>query len=202
MDDAKLMQGAGLLPACLLLPGQVERLARVLPGLIAVSHQPTDLAEPGDQAGKSYQRARADTFADRLFQQCAPLSEAPLERRGIAQARCDPSQRVPFARGTTEGQALLPHPDGVLQVSLGEVQVAEVVVGNDRCVPSACQRGEVERLLPWRRPSAKAPSVLKVCASHARDSIRKSVLGVPDARSAASTFRRSSAAARPKAPMA
>ena len=55
---------------------------------------------------------------------------------------------------------------------------------------------------PWRRPSAKAPSALKVRASHARDWIRKSVLGVPDSRSAASTFRRSSSAARPKSPMA
>ena len=55
---------------------------------------------------------------------------------------------VPVAGGTTEGQALLQHPDGVLQVPLGEVQVAEAAVGNDRCVPSAFQRGEAERLLP------------------------------------------------------
>ena len=55
---------------------------------------------------------------------------------------------------------------------------------------------------PWRRPSAKAPSALKVCASHARDWIRTSVLGVPDSRSAASTLHRSSSAARPKSPMA
>ena len=55
---------------------------------------------------------------------------------------------------------------------------------------------------PWRRPSAKAPSALKVRASHAWDWIRTSVLGVPDSRSAASTFRRSSSAARPKSPMA
>ena len=94
------------------------------------------------------QRARADSFADRLLQQRAPLREAPLERRGRAQARRDRSQPVPVAGGTTEGQALLQHPDGVLQVPLGEVQVAEAAVGNDRCVPSACQRGEAERLLP------------------------------------------------------
>ena len=94
------------------------------------------------------QRARAETFADRLLQQRAPLREAPLERRGRAQARHDRSQPVPVAGGTTEGQALLEHPDGVLQVPLGEVQEAEAAVGNDRCGPSAFQRGEAERLLP------------------------------------------------------
>ena len=36
MDDAKLVQ-RGLVPAFLALPGQVERLARVLPGLRAAS---------------------------------------------------------------------------------------------------------------------------------------------------------------------
>ena len=57
-------------------------------------------------------------------------------------------QPVSVAGGTTEGQALLQHPDGVLQVPLGEVQAAEAGVGNDWCIPSACQRGEAERLLP------------------------------------------------------
>src|SRR5215470_5872501 len=37
VDNAELMQRVCLLPACLLLPGQVERLARVLPGLRAAS---------------------------------------------------------------------------------------------------------------------------------------------------------------------
>ena len=55
---------------------------------------------------------------------------------------------------------------------------------------------------PWRRPSAKAPSAPKVRASHDWDSIRMLVLGLSDSRSAASTFRRSSAAARSKSPMA
>jgi hypothetical protein len=36
----------------------------------------------------------------------------------------------------------------VLQVPLGEVQVAERAVDNNRCSPSACQRSEAERLLP------------------------------------------------------
>ena len=36
----------------------------------------------------------------------------------------------------------------MLQVPLGEVQATEAAVGNDRCVPSASQRGEAERLLP------------------------------------------------------
>ena len=148
LDDAKLVQRQRLVGAFFVLPGQVERLARVLPGLLAASRQTTDLAEPCNPVGMTIQRARTDTFADRLLQQRAPLRQAPLERRGIAQARRDRSQIGPVAGGTTEGQAPLQHPDGVLQVPLGEVQVAEAGVGNDRCLPSAFQRGEAERLLP------------------------------------------------------
>ena len=51
MDGAKLVQRVRLVPAFLLLPGQVERLARVLPGLLAASRQTTDLAEPCDPVG-------------------------------------------------------------------------------------------------------------------------------------------------------
>src|SRR5206468_6671736 len=89
VDNTKLVQCARLVPACLLLPGQVERLAGVLPGLLAASRQTTDLAEPRDPAGMIYQPARADIFADRLLHKRAPLSEAPLERIGRAQARHD-----------------------------------------------------------------------------------------------------------------
>ena len=39
MDDTKLVQRQRLFPTCLLLPGQVERLARVLPGLITAPCQ-------------------------------------------------------------------------------------------------------------------------------------------------------------------
>src|SRR5262249_44579530 len=127
-----------LTPAILLLPGQVERPECVLPGLLAVSLQTTDLAETGDHEPMILQRARADTFPDRLLHKRAPLSEAPLDRIGRAQARHDQSQPDPAARGTTEGQALVEHPDGVLQITLGEVQEAEAAVGDDRCVPSAC----------------------------------------------------------------
>jgi hypothetical protein len=135
MDDAKLVQRERLVPAFLLLPGQVERLARVLPGLLAASRQTTDLAEPHNPVG-SMTRARADTFADRLLQQRVPLREAPPERRGIAQARQDHAQKAaPVARRATEGQALVEHPDGVLQVSLGEGQLTEAGVDNDRCGP-------------------------------------------------------------------
>ena len=144
-----------------------------------------------------------DTFADRLLQQRAPLREAPVQRIGIAQARRDRSQLVPVAGGTTEGQALLQHPDGVLQVPFGEVQAAEAGVGNDRCLPSAFQRGEAERLLPVAPALDEGPErSSRSSASHAWDRIRTSVLGVPDSLSAASTFRRSSSAARPKSPMA
>ena len=168
IDGAKLVQ----------LPGQVECLVGTLPGLLAAPRQTPDLAEPCDPGGKTLQRARAETFVDRLLQQRAPLREAPLERIGITQARCDHSQPVPVAGGTTEGQALLQHPDGVLQVPLGEVQVAEAAMGNDRCLPSAFR------------------------ASRARDPIRTSVPDVPDSLSVASTLRRSNSAARPKSPMA
>jgi hypothetical protein len=75
LDDAKLVQRERLVPAFLELPGQVERLARVLPALIAASRQTTDLAEPFDQAGMLLRRARADIFPDRLFQQRTPLRE-------------------------------------------------------------------------------------------------------------------------------
>jgi hypothetical protein len=53
LDDAKLVQRERLVPACLPLPGQVERLARVLPGLLAASRQTTDLAEPRNPVGKT-----------------------------------------------------------------------------------------------------------------------------------------------------
>ena len=87
MDDAKLVQRKRLVGTLFVLPGQIKRLARVLLGLLATSLQTTDLAEPCDAAGMIVQRARAESYADRLLQQRAPLCEAPLERIGIAQAR-------------------------------------------------------------------------------------------------------------------
>src|SRR5215472_16540458 len=51
VDNAKLMQRVCLVSASLVLPGQVERLARVLPGLRVASRQTTDLTEPCDPAG-------------------------------------------------------------------------------------------------------------------------------------------------------
>jgi hypothetical protein len=136
IDDAKLVQRECLVGTLFVLPGQVECLAGVLPGLLAVSRQMTDLTELCDPAGMIFQRARADTFADRLLQQRAPLREAPLERRGRAQASHDPSEKATSVTGgTTEGQALVEPPDGVLQVPLGEVQVAEAGVDNGRCGP-------------------------------------------------------------------
>jgi hypothetical protein len=77
-----------------------------------------------------------------------PLRKAFLERIGRAQVRHDACQPAPLAGGPTEGQALVEHLDGVLQVPLGEVQDTESAVHNDRYLPSACQRGEAERLLP------------------------------------------------------
>jgi hypothetical protein len=51
MDNAELVQCERLVAAFLMLPGQVERLARVLPGLLDASRQTPDLAEPGDPVG-------------------------------------------------------------------------------------------------------------------------------------------------------
>src|SRR5207237_382639 len=101
-----------LVPACLLLPGQVERLAGVLPGFLAAPYQPTDLAEPGDPIGQTSHYTGADICADRLLQQRPSLREAPLERQGVAQGRRDLSPLGLAASGTTEGQARLQHPDG------------------------------------------------------------------------------------------
>ena len=91
LDGAKLVQRQRLVGTLSVLPGQVERLARILPGLLAASRQTTDLAEPGESVGVTVQPARVDVFPDRLLQQCTPFSEAPLEGIGKAQARCNRS---------------------------------------------------------------------------------------------------------------
>ena len=116
--------------------------------------------------------------------------------------RRDPSQPGPVAGGTTEGQALLQHPDGVLQVPLGEVQLAEAAVGNDWCLPSACQRGEAERLLPVAPALGEGPERAQGPRQPRLGPDLHVCTGRPDSLSAASTFRRSSSAARPKSPMA
>src|SRR5918992_5577181 len=131
IENTKLVQRDCLVPTCLLLPGHVDSLTRVLPGLLATSRQTTDLAEPCDEEGMIARRIRAETFADRLLQQRPPLREASLERRGIAKARREPWQLVAVPGGAAEGETRLQHPDGVLQVPLGEVQLAEACVGND-----------------------------------------------------------------------
>src|SRR5215813_1572798 len=187
LDGAKLVQRARLVPAFLELPGQVERLARVLPGLLAASLKTTDLAELREPGGMTKQRARADSFADRLLQQRTPLREAPLERIGRAQARRDRSHLAPGAGGATEGQALLQHPDGMPQVPLVEAQPAETAVGNEWCDPSAFQRGEAQRLLAVapalgegaertqgpRQPRPGLDPKARVCTGRARCLIRR-----------------------------
>ncbi len=77
LDGAKLVQREGLVPTFVELPGQVERLARVLPGLLAVCRQPTDLAEPCNPVGMLLQRAWADISPDRLLACVGWLSVAP-----------------------------------------------------------------------------------------------------------------------------
>ena len=100
IEGTKLVQRERLVPAFLELPGQVERLTSVLPGLLVASRQTTDLAEPGEPIGMTSQRACADTSTDPFLQQRVTLHEAPLERRGIAQACRDPRNqfRSPEAR--------------------------------------------------------------------------------------------------------
>jgi hypothetical protein len=77
IDGAKLVQRQRLVPAFLLPPGQVERLAGVLPGLLVASRQTTDLAEPRDPGGKTEQPARAETFADRPSNSARPSARRP-----------------------------------------------------------------------------------------------------------------------------
>ena len=84
IDDAQLVQRQRLVGTLFVLPGQVECLAGVLPGLLAASRQPTDLAEPGDPQGMILPRAHADVFPARFLQQREPLYETSLEPIGIA----------------------------------------------------------------------------------------------------------------------
>src|SRR5262249_22167719 len=98
------------------------RLTRVLPGLLAASRQPTDLTELCDPKGMPSHCARVDIFAARLLHKHASFRQAPLECIGRAQACHNRSRKAtPVTGGTTEGQALLQHPDSVFQVPLGEV---------------------------------------------------------------------------------
>ena len=113
LDDAKLVQRLRLVSTLSVLPGQVKRLVCVQPGLLAASRQTTELAEPRDRVYMIWQRTRAGIFADPLLNKRTPLRQASPERRGIAQARRDRPKPGPVAGGTTEGQALLKHPDSM-----------------------------------------------------------------------------------------
>ena len=113
------------------------------------------------------QRCPCGYFADPPSSS-ARLREAPgAHRQSPGPPRS--SQIVPVAGGTTEGQARLQHPDGGLQVSLGEVQVAEAPWAMIGAVPRPSTVARRSASSPWRRPSVKAPSALKVSASHAWD---------------------------------
>ena len=67
---------------------------------------------------------------------------------------------------------------------LGEMQVAEAVVGQGRCAPAADQRGEAERVLPVAPALGESPERTQGPRQPCPDSNR-SVLGVPASRSAA-----------------
>jgi hypothetical protein len=70
LDDAKLMQRERLVPVCPLLPGQVERLTGVLPGLVDASGEEIDRAELPEVADiMAAQRACAEIVPPRLLQE-------------------------------------------------------------------------------------------------------------------------------------
>ena len=68
LDNTKLVQRERLVPTFLVLQGQVERLARVLPGLLAASRQTTELAELCNDGSITFQVALVAPFADSLLQ--------------------------------------------------------------------------------------------------------------------------------------
>ena len=81
-DGAELVQCQRLLATGLLLPGYIERVARVLPGLSSASPQATPLAEPYPVDRTT--DTRAVIVADRLLQQRISFGETPLEHGDIA----------------------------------------------------------------------------------------------------------------------
>ena len=103
MDGAKLVQRERLVPAFLLLSGQVERLAACCRAS-SPSRQTTDLAEAIRPSGNGYPSAPVRIFRGSPPPERAPLYEAPLERRGKAQIRRNQLQPVQVARGPTEAR--------------------------------------------------------------------------------------------------
>jgi hypothetical protein len=89
MEGAKLAERLLLMPACLLLPGKVERLTRILPALVGAPGPQAGLAEARDVEGMGLYPAGVKAFPDRLLQECDPLGEVPRERMPTAQARRD-----------------------------------------------------------------------------------------------------------------
>ena len=197
MDVAKQVQRIRLVAAFLVLPGQVERLARVLPGLLAASRQTTDLAEPCDP------EARPRSPPVRIPSLIASSSSArPSARRPWQRIRHSPGPprslgkqtRLPEARqrarpARTPGWRA-PGPPGRGTARRGS---AWAMIGVAPRPASVARRSASS---PWRRPSAKAPSALKVRASQARDCDQRSLhRALPDL--PVQQPPRSAAAARP-----
>jgi hypothetical protein len=76
IDFAELAERVCLEPALPMLPGQVERLASVLPSLLHAPLEETDRAEPLDKEGWRVHH-HAETFPERLLQERAPLARRP-----------------------------------------------------------------------------------------------------------------------------
>ena len=136
---------------------------RVLPGLFAASRQTQIPLSHATQRGLCRAPVRI-LSADPLLQQRAPLSDASLERIGIAQVRHDRSQPVPVAGGTTEDQALLQHTDRPAPGPLGRGTARRHSRGQPSALPPAFRRGEAEQppprgAGPRRRPRARSRSV-------------------------------------------
>jgi hypothetical protein len=96
MDSPQPAERLPLVPARLLLPSELERLVRLLPGLLPASSQQTHVAEPCHMEGLRLQRAGVETFLERLLQERAPVDEVARERVGIAQAHGDGTVEVPL----------------------------------------------------------------------------------------------------------
>ena len=75
-------------------------------------------------------------------------------------------------------------------------------MGNDRCLPSAFSRGEAERLLSMTPALGECAEVAQGLRQPRPGRLRQFMLGVPDSRSATSTFHRPNSAAQTKLPTA
>ena len=157
MERAKLVQRARLVPAFLVLPGELEGLAGVLPGLLPASRQPTDLAELGDSERMVGQVPHEETCSHRLLQQRQPLREAPGERIRSAQVRGDPGTR-PGCRQPDRGPGPVPAPGWRAPGPLARYSRPTPQIRMDRLKALSAASARRSASSPLARPSANAPA--------------------------------------------